>query len=149
MYVCLAWISTTSKRMLTTISVFFCCTTHEGLTSLCLDGGTLAVGLAINILTGYSTISVMLNPLSECSSPSDFWGRRWNRMIHGTLKVRTLHTHPIHRICFCAIVSKRLHAARSLPSASTTLFTINFRGGDFYRFRSAARVCPLHNISQR
>ena len=62
-------------------------TTLIGLTSLCLDGGTLGIGLGINILTGYSTISVMHNPLSECASPSDFWGRRWNRVIHGTLKV--------------------------------------------------------------
>ena len=28
----------------------------------------------------------MLNPIFESSSPSDFWGRRWNLVVHGLLK---------------------------------------------------------------
>mmetsp|Transcript_26879 Transcript_26879/g.54870 ORF Transcript_26879/g.54870 Transcript_26879/m.54870 type:complete len:170 (-) Transcript_26879:165-674(-) len=28
----------------------------------------------------------MNNPLLESTSPSDFWGRRWNLMVHGVLK---------------------------------------------------------------
>lgn len=38
------------------------------------------------LLTGYETHPVMLNPLFGSSSPSDFWGRRWNRLIHDCLK---------------------------------------------------------------
>jgi hypothetical protein len=29
---------------------------------------------------------VMKNPLFESTSPSDFWGRRWNLLVHGVLK---------------------------------------------------------------
>jgi len=39
------------------------------------------------MMTGFSTVAVMHSPLSESTSPSDFWSRRWNRMIHAVLKV--------------------------------------------------------------
>jgi hypothetical protein len=38
------------------------------------------------LLTGYETQPVMRNPLLGSSRPSDFWGRRWNRLIHDCLK---------------------------------------------------------------
>ncbi|GAX22211.1 hypothetical protein FisN_19Lh276 [Fistulifera solaris] len=38
------------------------------------------------VLTGYETQPVMRNPLFGSSRPSDFWGRRWNRLIHDCLK---------------------------------------------------------------
>lgn len=57
------------------------------LTFLCLDGGCTGVGVTISLLTGWSTVAVMHSPLSESTSPSDFWGRRWNRMVHAILKV--------------------------------------------------------------
>jgi len=28
----------------------------------------------------------MLNPIFESTSPSDFWGRKWNLVVHGILK---------------------------------------------------------------
>lgn len=59
-----------------------------GLTFLCLDGGTLAVAVTIGLLTGFSTVTVMHAPMTESTSPSEFWGKRWNRMIHAVLKVR-------------------------------------------------------------
>jgi len=46
-------------------------------------------GFGINFLTsmcGVQQIQLMLNPIFESSSPSDFWGRRWNLVIHGILK---------------------------------------------------------------
>lgn len=36
--------------------------------------------------TGYKTTVPMRNPLLEATSPSDFWGRRWNTLVHGVLK---------------------------------------------------------------
>lgn len=45
-------------------------------------------GLAFStmLFSGYETQPVMINPLFGSSSPSDFWGRRWNRLIHDCLK---------------------------------------------------------------
>jgi hypothetical protein len=37
-------------------------------------------------LSGYQMETVMKNPLFESKSPSDFWGRRWNLLIHAVLK---------------------------------------------------------------
>ena len=40
---------------------------------------TFGFGLSfIASLTGVQLIPFMLNPIFESSSPSDFWGRRWN-----------------------------------------------------------------------
>jgi hypothetical protein len=38
------------------------------------------------VITGYQTEPVMNNPLFGSRSPSDFWGRRWNLLVHGVLK---------------------------------------------------------------
>ena len=57
------------------------------LTYISLDGGMLGVAAGISLMTGFSTVAVMHSPMTESSSPSDFWGRRWNRMIHAVLKV--------------------------------------------------------------
>lgn len=35
---------------------------------------------------GYQIDPVMKNPLLESRSPSDFWGRRWNLIVHKALK---------------------------------------------------------------
>ena len=49
---------------------------------------TFSSGLAVTtmILTGYSTQPFSDAPLQHCTSPSDFWGRRWNNLIHTCLK---------------------------------------------------------------
>jgi Membrane bound O-acyl transferase family len=44
------------------------------------------LALAFTTVTGYQTQPVMMNPLFESKSPSDFWGRRWNTIIHTVLK---------------------------------------------------------------
>lgn len=38
------------------------------------------------VMTGYQTKPVMKNPLGGAKSPSDFWGRRWNLIVHSVLK---------------------------------------------------------------
>lgn len=46
-------------------------------------------GFGLNFLTslcGATQIPMMLNPIFESTSPSDFWGRRWNLVVHGILK---------------------------------------------------------------
>ncbi|KAL3783746.1 hypothetical protein HJC23_004865 [Cyclotella cryptica] len=40
----------------------------------------------ITSLCGVQQEPIMLNPIFESSSPSDFWGRRWNMVVHGMLK---------------------------------------------------------------
>jgi hypothetical protein len=49
---------------------------------------TFCEGLALitNTLIGIQTEIVNIHPLVASRSPSDFWGRRWNRLIHSVLK---------------------------------------------------------------
>ena len=49
---------------------------------------TYCEGLTFVFVTvsGYKTKPVMKNPLFESKSPSDFWGRRWNLLVHRVLK---------------------------------------------------------------
>ena len=44
------------------------------------------VGALGNQLQGYKTATTFRNPLFSSRSPSDFWGYRWNMVIHETLK---------------------------------------------------------------
>jgi hypothetical protein len=41
---------------------------------------------AFCLLSGYKMEPVMNNPVFGSTSPSDFWGRRWNLLVHGALK---------------------------------------------------------------
>jgi len=56
----------------------------------CLVTGSTGVGLLISLLSGIETMTLMDNPLFESSSPSEFWGQRWNKLIQGVLKVGLL-----------------------------------------------------------
>lgn len=42
--------------------------------------------LMTQAVVGVKAQPIMDNPIFESSSPSDFWGRRWNRVIHNCLK---------------------------------------------------------------
>jgi hypothetical protein len=55
-------------------------------THVCLHTGTLGFGSAISLLAGIKTMDIANNPFFSSSSPSDFWGRRWNCLVHGVLK---------------------------------------------------------------
>jgi len=55
-------------------------------TSVELDFGSSAVGLLVSSATGLSTIEVFRSPLTRSTSPSDFWGHRWNLMIQRNIK---------------------------------------------------------------
>jgi hypothetical protein len=56
------------------------------LTSLCLEVGSAVVGLVTSLLSGINTVAVNDSPLTKATSPSDFWGNRWNRMVSSGLK---------------------------------------------------------------
>lgn len=55
-------------------------------THVCLHTGTLGFGAAISLLAGIKTMDIADNPFFLSKSPSDFWGRRWNCLVHGVLK---------------------------------------------------------------
>ena len=52
----------------------------------CLDVGSAGVGIIVSVISGCEVIDLMKNPLFGSQSPSDFWGRRWNLMLHDSFK---------------------------------------------------------------
>lgn len=56
------------------------------LLSIGLSQSTIGLSLYYALIYRIQTIEVVMNPFFESASPSDFWGRRWNRFIHDTLK---------------------------------------------------------------
>ncbi|KAL7510199.1 hypothetical protein ACHAXN_008206 [Cyclotella atomus] len=48
--------------------------------------GDAVIGNGVQIMTGYKVLKSMRNPMLEASSPSDFWGRRWNLVVHSVMK---------------------------------------------------------------
>ena len=87
---------------------------------------TCSAGLAVStmILTGYSTQPISDAPLQHCSSPTDFWGRRWNNLIHTCLKngvfkpIRSLGGHTVLAVLATFIASGLFHEWL-LPSTMT------------------------------
>ena len=53
---------------------------------LTLSTFTIALSVLASTLFGVKTEDAMKNPLFESTSASDFWGNRWNMVIHGALK---------------------------------------------------------------
>lgn len=49
---------------------------------------TAAEGLIATtvLITGYKCERVMENPIFTATSPTEFWGKRWNRLVHSVLK---------------------------------------------------------------
>lgn len=56
------------------------------LLSTSLSQGSLCAGILYNIVYGYQTYEIVLNPMLKSRSPSEFWGRRWNVLVHKGLK---------------------------------------------------------------
>ena len=48
--------------------------------------GTIGTGLVYNLVYGVQTYEAFLNPMLRSRTPSDFWGRRWNLLVHNGLK---------------------------------------------------------------
>jgi len=51
-----------------------------------LSQSSLGVSLIYNLFYGVQTYEIVLNPMLKSTSPSDFWGRRWNMLVHKGLK---------------------------------------------------------------
>lgn len=51
-----------------------------------LSIGNSSLGNLLQLVTGYRVLHTMKNPMLEATSPSDFWGRRWNVLVHVVLK---------------------------------------------------------------
>ncbi|KAL7529138.1 hypothetical protein ACHAWF_002853 [Thalassiosira exigua] len=48
--------------------------------------GDACTGCSIQLFLGYRARGTMRSPLLRATSPSDFWGRRWNVLVHAVLK---------------------------------------------------------------
>ena len=55
-------------------------------TSIFLDAGCTGLGILTSLLTGYSTMSFNDNPLTQSTSVSDFWGKRWDKIVGVALR---------------------------------------------------------------
>ncbi|KAL3926995.1 MAG: hypothetical protein SGARI_005446 [Bacillariaceae sp.] len=74
-------------------NLFLCFAGHLGnafllasLTSLVLDGGASGLGLLTSCVTGYTLEHFSDAPLTKSTSPSDFWGKRWDRPVQSALR---------------------------------------------------------------
>mmetsp|Transcript_9582 Transcript_9582/g.18814 ORF Transcript_9582/g.18814 Transcript_9582/m.18814 type:complete len:329 (-) Transcript_9582:153-1139(-) len=56
------------------------------LISTVLSQGSIGAAILYNIFHGVETDEMVLNPMLKSKSPSDFWGRRWNTIVHRGLK---------------------------------------------------------------
>mmetsp|Transcript_23290 Transcript_23290/g.46538 ORF Transcript_23290/g.46538 Transcript_23290/m.46538 type:complete len:429 (+) Transcript_23290:299-1585(+) len=56
------------------------------ITQLNLAAGTSGAASTVSLLLGKKTKKVTNNAMLESTSVSDFWGRRWNQLVHGALK---------------------------------------------------------------
>ncbi|KAG7357365.1 membrane bound O-acyl transferase family protein [Nitzschia inconspicua] len=56
------------------------------LLSLVLDGGASGLGLLFALTTGLAMEDFSDSPLTQSTSPSDFWGRRWDKPVESALK---------------------------------------------------------------
>ena len=109
---------------------------HElaGLISLSLSQSSLAVGFLYNIVYGYETYDIVRNPLFQSTSVAEFWGRRWNLLVHKGLKngvykpVRKVSASPAAALLAAFIVSGIIH-----EYVNSVMF-YGSRGGD-YRFK--------------
>ncbi len=67
---------------------------------------TGALGVLASLLFSVKTSVAMKNPIMTASSPSDFWGNKWNLIIHGGLKRGIFK--PVYRLTstkFCAVLA--------------------------------------------
>lgn len=56
------------------------------ITQLNLHMGTSGAAMVVTLMFGKKTKIVTQNAMFKSTSVSDFWGRRWNQLVHGALK---------------------------------------------------------------
>lgn len=80
---------------------------------LCVFGEGLI--LLTSLCTGKEVVALMKNPIFSSTSPSDFWGHRWNHVVHKCLKngvykpVRSITTSPVLGTTAAFVTSGILH----------------------------------------
>jgi len=79
-------VSWRSPRRLATWQLYANSALQALLFQLCLATYFEALMFAFALLTGCAASPCMDNPLLASASPMDFWGRRWNTLIHQVLK---------------------------------------------------------------
>lgn len=62
------------------------CFCHAILFQSSLSFGDAVFGLTAELLTGFKVMKTMKNPMLTSTSPSDFWGRKWNLLVHSVMK---------------------------------------------------------------
>uniref|UniRef100_A0A7S4AI18 Wax synthase domain-containing protein n=1 Tax=Pseudo-nitzschia australis TaxID=44445 RepID=A0A7S4AI18_9STRA len=83
------------------------------------------------LLTGYEAEPVMDNPLMTCQSPSEFWGKRWNLLVHTVLKNGVYK--PVRKACTsktAAVIMTFLSSGIFHEWLLLMLFTNSNGGGD-------------------
>jgi len=98
-----------------------------------LSVGDAVFGNAIQTVLGYKVKQTMRNPMLEATSPSDFWGRRWNVLVHSVMKrgvykpVRKYSSSPVAASLAVFIASGLFHEwlvhvvfLHNRPSSSST-----------------------------
>lgn len=70
------------------LQVYMNNTIGAGLIQLNLSAFTYGIGIISMVVTGidFNVDDSMNNPLLTATSPSDFWGRKWNSIVHSVLK---------------------------------------------------------------
>jgi hypothetical protein len=56
------------------------------LTGIAIESGATSLGLLTSLISGMSTMEINDSPLTKSTSPSDFWGQRWDRIIGSGLR---------------------------------------------------------------
>jgi hypothetical protein len=100
--------------------------------SFSLSQSSLGVSLLYNLVYGYETYEIVLNPMFKSTSVSEFWGRRWNLLVHNGLKngvykpTRKLTSSKILAVLATFAASGVLHEYVNL---------VMFEGQEHYQFR--------------
>jgi hypothetical protein len=113
---------------------------------------TFGEGLAwiTNVLTGKTTLPLMDNPMMTSTSPSDFWGKRWNSLIHLCLKngvykpVRSMGGAPVVALVASFMASGGFHEWL-LPSVFFDNFNIT-HGPNMIFFLSQAALIVIERL---
>jgi hypothetical protein len=102
------------------------------LTSLVLDGGCSGLGILTSCLTGYSLEQFSDAPLTQSTSPSDFWGRRWDRPVQSALRGGCYE--PLRDSCSSAVAAFGTFVVSGCIH-EYVLWTMSYRGGEHHVYQ--------------
>lgn len=96
------------------------------LTGVALESGATGLGLLTSAVTGLSVTKFNDHPLTRSTSPSDFWGRRWNKLVNQELRRGVFH--PLRRYGFHRSVAALATFLASGLLHEYVLYVSTFRG---------------------